>query len=329
MYPDYHAALERAACFDFAGTGLVEVSGPDARPFLHNLCTNDIKNLPEGFGCEAFFTTHKARVVAHGWIQYEKSVFWIDVVPGLAEKLIAHLDHFLVSEQVDIANRSAQWSMLRVCGPKAEGLADLAALKPLQQRFVELAPGITVRARRFPGPSVPCFDLFFAMDERTALVDWLQRHGVVMAGMDTWEILRVESGLPEYGKDLDENRLVMEVGRTAQAISYTKGCFLGQEPIVMARDRGQVNRTLLGLKVEGPDPVAVGSPLTLYPSPPQGRGENLPEVGQTTSSVFSPRLDQVIALAYLRRGSQTPGTQMLLKGGRKVAVSELPFTKEA
>ncbi|MCI0642965.1 MAG: hypothetical protein L0Y72_05495 [Gemmataceae bacterium] len=315
MHADYQAAVERAVCFDFIGAGLVEVSGPDARAFLHNLCTNDVKNLPEGFGCEAFFTTHKARVVAHGWIQHEKGVFWIDVVAGLAEKLVAHLDHFLVSEQVGIVNRSAEWSMLRVCGPKAENLADLVGLNPLQQRLLEWAPGKIVRARRFPGLSLPCFDFFSPRDERPALLDWLTKNGVVMAPLDVWHTLRVEAGLPEYGKDIDENRLVMEVGRTAQAISYTKGCFLGQEPIVMARDRGQVNRTLLGLKLEGPDPVAAGSKV-LH----EGN-----EVGQTTSSVFSPGLNQAIALAYLRRGSQTPGTELLLEAGRKAIVSELPF----
>jgi folate-binding protein YgfZ len=132
------------------------------------------------------------------------------------------------------------------------------------------------------------------------------------------EILRVEAGLPAFGCDIDDNRLVMEVGRAAQAISYTKGCFLGQEPIVMARDRGQVNRMLLGVVVAAGDELPRGARLFL--------GEA--EVGQVTSSVRSPRLGQVIALAYLKRGHQEPGLQLAVEpttDGRAAAVAALPF----
>jgi folate-binding protein YgfZ len=139
----------------------------------------------------------------------------------------------------------------------------------------------------------------------------------VSAEPEALETLRVEAGLPEFGKDIDENRQVMEVGRTEQAISYTKGCFLGQEPIVMARDRGQVNRMLMGVK-------AAGEPLT--PGAKLYQGET--EVGLVASSVYSPRLDAAIALAYLRRNSQTPGLELRAfppSDGRAVTVATLPF----
>ena len=132
----------------------------------------------------------------------------------------------------------------------------------------------------------------------------------------TYQVLRIEAGLPECGIDIDENRLAMEVNRTAAAICYTKGCYLGQETIVMARDRGQVNRLLLGLKVaEGP-PLAPGTKLL--------RGNE--EVGQVTSSVLSPRFG-VLALAYLRRGSWDPGTALTVEAtGRDAVVCALPFS---
>ena len=112
--------------------------------------------------------------------------------------------------------------------------------------------------------------------------------GAQPAGLGTYEVLRVEAGVPEFGIDLDDNRLVFEVGRTAQAISYTKGCYLGQEPIVMARDRGHVNRLLLGLKLTGDSAVSPGSKVI----------RDGQEIGLTTSSVVSPRLG-ALALAYL------------------------------
>ena len=126
--------------------------------------------------------------------------------------------------------------------------------------------------------------------------------------------------MPQYGIDIDEHRFAVEVNRTAQAISYAKGCYLGQETIVMARDRGQVNRLLMGVKVAEGAPRAAGAKLF--------RANE--EVGQVTSSTFSPRLGQVIALAYLRRGSWGAGTEIVIDpatDGRTAMVSLLPFVQ--
>jgi folate-binding protein YgfZ len=131
------------------------------------------------------------------------------------------------------------------------------------------------------------------------------------------DIRRVEAGMPLYGKDMDETTFVAEVGRTREAISYSKGCYLGQEPIVMARDRGIVQRTLLGLKLD--DEVPSGS--LLY--------RDGKEVGRTTSCVRSPRFGP-IALAYVKRGSQAPGTavEVEVNGQRRPAtVAALPFSE--
>ena len=145
----------------------------------------------------------------------------------------------------------------------------------------------------------------------------LAEAGATPAGREAFEMLRVEAGTPAFGPEIDENTFVPEVGRARQAISYTKGCYLGQEPIVMARDRGQVNRTLLGLKLTG-GPAPHGS--LVY------RDDK--EVGRVTSCVQSPRFG-TIALAYIRRGSQEPGTavEVEAEGARRPAVvSALPFT---
>jgi len=140
--------------------------------------------------------------------------------------------------------------------------------------------------------------------------------GAVPAGTQTYEILRVEAGTPRIGIDMDENRFVVEVGR-AHAICHTKGCYLGQEPIVMARDRGQVNRHLAGLRIAGADPVPPGTRLLHADA----------DAGQVTSSTFSPRLGEVIALAYLRRGHQEAGTVLTMPdvAGRTAIVSSLPI----
>jgi folate-binding protein YgfZ len=308
MLNEYQAATEGVALFDLSQYGKIELAGPDARSFLNNLCTQDVTKLSVGAGCEAFLTTNKARVIAHVWItRREENVLWLDMVAGLAEKVVKHLNHYLISEQVELTDRTGEFSLMRLVGPKT----------------VELlrSPGIPP-SRRHRLLALDTVDLFCPSADFASLRQRLVEGGAVPAGSATYQILRIEAGLPEYGIDIDENRLAMEVGRTAQAICYTKGCFLGQETIVMARDRGQVNRSLMGVKVRDGEPLAPGTKLF--------RADD--EVGQVTSSVLSPRLGQVIALAYLRRGSWDAGTEVAIEpatDGRATVVCALPFCSEA
>jgi folate-binding protein YgfZ len=313
---EYRAALETTALFDLSDRAKIELSGPDARLFLHNLCTNDVKNLPVGGTCEAFLTTAKARVVAHVWVshvaQESGSVLRLDMAAGLAQKVLAHLDHYLISEQVELADRTEALAFFRLCGPHTGRLLE------------SLAPDLgTCQIRRQSLLALDGVDVFCPASAAAAVRQRLQQAGAQPAHRQTYEVLRVEAGLPEYGPDIDEERLAMEVGRTAQAICYTKGCYLGQETIVMARDRGQVNRQLLGVKLsEGRDLPPSGTKLL----------QGSEEVGQITSAVFSPRLGQVAALAYLRRSGQTPGTPLLVAdatAGRGAVVCSLPFVAGA
>jgi folate-binding protein YgfZ len=305
---DYKAATEGVALFDLSQYGKIELAGRDARSFLNNLCTQDVAKLSVGAGCEAFLTTNKARVIAHVWItQREENVLWLDMVAGQAEKVLQHLNHYLISEQVELTNRTGEFSLLRLVGPKtAEFLSGLAIPPSRRHRLLAL----------------DAVDLFCPSADFASLRQRLVEGGAVPANSETYQILRIEAGLPEYGIDIDENRLAIEVGRTAQAICYSKGCFLGQETIVMARDRGQVNRSLMGVKVRDSEPLAPGTRLF--------RGDE--EVGQVTSSVLSPRLGQVIALSYLRRGSWDAGTEVAIEpatDGRAAVVCALPFCSGA
>ncbi len=305
---EYRAALEGTAIFDLSDRATIELRGRDARAFLHNLCTNDIKNLPVGASCEAFLTTAKARIVAHIWVyQVAGSSLLLDAAPGMAETVLAHLDHYLISEQVDLVNRSEDLALLRLCGPQSA-------------RLVEAIQGCHVRRQNLL--ALEGHDVFCPVTAAATVWEGLRQAGARPAGRLAYEVLRVEAGLPEYGPDIDEERLAMEVGRTSQAICYTKGCYLGQETIVMARDRGQVNRQLLGLRLGTGSFLERGTKLF----------QGTEEAGQVTSSVQSPRVGGAIALAYLRRGCQAPGTELLVEpttAGRSATVSSLPFVSGA
>jgi folate-binding protein YgfZ len=321
-------AQARAACslFDRSHRGKVELTGTDAASFLHNLCTNDVNDLPLGGGCEAFLTTNKAKVVSflcvyHVRLSGDRHALWLDVPPGQAEKVIQHLDHFIISEQVELADRTREFAQMHLAGPQAHAvleralLDDVPPLDELQHMERTFGAGDTSHVRRHQPLGLPGYDVVCLRSRAANVWQMLVRAGARPAGRDAFEVQRVEAGTPEFGPDFDDNTFAPEVGRTRQAISYAKGCYLGQEPIVMARDRGQVNRTLLGLKLpDGPAP---------HNSPLFRAGK---EVGRVTSSLVSPRLGP-IGLGYVRRGSQEPGTALEVEaGGRHPAeVTPLPF----
>jgi folate-binding protein YgfZ len=326
---EYRATCSGAGLFDVSQRGKVELSGADAGIFLHNLSTNDITGLPIGAGCEAFLTTAQARVVApflvyHVLLEGQRGGYWLDVAPGLAEKVIKHLDHFLISEAVDFADRTHEYAQLHLAGPLAtqtlatalqQDVPELTECQHMERTFGTTA---TAHIRRCSALGFAGYDIVCLRNRAGAIWQALVQAGAKPAGLDAHEILRVEAGTPVFGQDITEERLVFDIGRNPQAICFTKGCFLGQEPIVMARDRGHANRKLLGVKLSPGGTVPAGTALLR-----EGK-----EVGQTTSSVESPRLGQTIALAYLRRGNQEPGTQVEVGtagSGRTGSVTMLPF----
>lgn len=325
---EYMETHRDAVVFDLSHFGKIQVAGPDAAAFLHNLCTNDVKGLPLGAACEAFLTTAKAKtvayvLVAHVLLPDEKQAFWLDVGPGRAEAVYKHLDHFLVSEQVELTDRTRDFAQFHLAGPKAKAVLDkvlgapapdLAELRHVARSFGAAAPSYI---RRHDPLGEPGYDFVCPVGDATMLWEALTKAGARPGGREAYEMLRIEGGTPLFGADIDEDRFVVEVGRTERAICYTKGCYLGQEPIVMARDRGHVNRMLVGLKVIGAMPVPSGSKVF----------RDGAEVGQTTSATFNPLIGQ-LALAYVRRGNWDVGTALEVEtefSKRDAKVAPLPF----
>jgi folate-binding protein YgfZ len=324
---EYLRACQGAALFDVSHRGKVTVAGPEARSFLHNLCTNDILHLPPLTGCEAFFANAKAKVVAHAFIYRvqmpgQNEVLWLDVAPGRAEGLIAHLDHYLISEQVEFADCTRESAQFHLAGPQAPSIL-AGALNPGQavpagSGGVLVPGGAISQIRRHDPLGLQGFDVLCPSTHAKEVWQQLTRAGAQPAGLVAYDMLRVEAGTPVFGRDIDENNLVMEVGRTPQAICYTKGCYLGQEPVVRSRDLGHLNRSLLGLKLQSSGPVDRQAKVF--------RGSD--EVGYVTSSVDSPQLGTAVALAYIRRGNQEPGTFLEVQSGggrRSAVVATLPL----
>ncbi len=325
---EYAAALTSCAMFDTSSAAKLLLTGPDAPMFLGNLSTNDTKNLPLGGGCEAYLCDSRAKVKFQCWIYHvrladQRHAMWVESTPGRNSALIQYLDRYLISEQVEMSDVTGQYSQMHLAGPGA-----IAALERVLAGSVPDLPQLAHMERSI-GPSpcsirrrdllgVPGYDVVCPAEGAAEVRGMLIDAGARPAGEGTFETLRIEAGTPLFGPDIDENRFVMEVGWASRAVSYSKGCFLGQEPIVMARDRaGHVNRAFLGMKVLEGGPLPPGSKIF-------HEGQ---EVGVATSSCHSPRLGLPVALGYLRWKHQAPGTRMEAEtaiGRQPVEVLGLP-----
>jgi folate-binding protein YgfZ len=305
---EYEAARTSCVLFDLSTRGKIEASGTEAIVFLHNLSTNDIKTVPIGKGCEVFFCTVTAKVLAHGWIwrdtpEGKRERLWLDLDPGLAEKLYHHLDRHLISEDVTLTDHTHELIQLHLAGPRATEVLTASGV----------GEGVTIRA--VERLEVSGVDILCRTNDADRIRERLIQAGARPGDDKTFDVLRVEAGMPVFGVDMEETTFAPEVNRAQQAISYNKGCYLGQEPIVMARDRGIVQRALVGLHLD----TLVSTSSVLY--------RDGKEVGRVTSCVQSPRLGP-IALAHVRRASQTPGTVVEVddKGTKHGArVAALPF----
>ena len=326
---EYAAARSDVVIFDISNRAKIEMTGPDVPAFLNNICTNQVADLPLGGGCEAFLTTAKAKAVAHIRVYHiqladGRHAYWVDGAPGQNRKIEMHLDHYLISEQVAFADRTADYAQFLVMGAKSKALISKLILEEVPELgshhylIRSLGIGGSCQIRFEPDFNIPAYEIVCLKSRSVQVWKALTSDDGIPGGTETLDILRVEAGYPAAGKEIEETTFIPELNRAMQAICSTKGCYLGQEPIVMARDRGQVNRLLFGLLLE--KSIVQHGALVF-------REGN--EVGRVTSSVYSPLLKQNIALAYLRRGNHELGTSFVIgsDGTTQTAVScSLPFS---
>jgi tRNA-modifying protein YgfZ len=232
----------REAAYYLLSKGVVlSANGSDTAKFLHNFCTADVKKLLPGQAAEAFFTNVKGRVIQHGWVLRTEAGADVFCPAGVGETLLTHLDRYLITEDVQLALSDLE--VLVVCGPEAP--------KVLEESFpawarvavgTSVALGPDMRAARLSWLSVPTYMLL--VKDVTAAIQSIKAAGITPLSDDDWETVRIASGFPTYGIDISDETLAQEVGRTPRAISFTKGCYLGQEPIARIDALGHINRQL-------------------------------------------------------------------------------------
>lgn len=312
---EYLAVRSTWASLDLGQRTQLELRGADRQAFLHNLCTNHIKRLAPGEGCEAFVTNVQGKVLGHILVFSGNDSLIVDTVPGQADTLLAHLERYHIREKVELIDRSDEWAELLVVGPQAKSRLEERLGETLSDRPGTHArrewDGLSgwVRTTDLAGPA--SFLICVRRQELEALRTRLAEAGAVACSQETWETIRLETGTPCYGTDISLDNLPQEVNRNEQAINFNKGCYLGQETVARLDALGHVNRLLVGLKLPTSTAIAVGQEI-------ESAGK---KIARITSVGYSPRLGAPFALAYVRREHAEPGSRFPCPGGEAEVVA--------
>jgi folate-binding protein YgfZ len=308
---EYSALHNGALFFDRSDRTRMRISGPKATELVTGMVTNDVSALVPGEGQYAAALTPKGKIVADLRIFASDESLLIDTsaaaAPGWKEMVRKYVNpriapyHDLTSELSDfgVFGPSARPVVSRVADVDDRELAALAPYGHISRPF----EGVTVIIARVPEIDLDGFEIFVPGEAAAAIKEKLEAAGVFPGGRDTWEIARIESGRPEWGADMDESTLPQEANLDELgAISYTKGCYIGQETVARVHFRGHVNRFLRRLR------------FVTRPAPPRGAelvDETGKVIGDIRSSALSPRFGGV-ALGMVRR-EVAPGTTLQAK----------------
>jgi folate-binding protein YgfZ len=356
-----HTALrETAGVLDLSFRSRLCLTGADRVRFLHGQVTNDVKKLRAGEGCYAALVTAKGKMESDLNIFCLSDELLLDFEPGLTRKISQRLEKYIVADDVQVVDVAPHYGLLGVQGPKAEavvrGLALFAEIPNARltlakiseaslgeiylmnhQRLTGSAGILPASASDAPDAKAPSplrsvgalhngFDLFIPSAALAGfagkLVAAAKSIGGRACGWTAFETARIEAGIPRFGADMDETNLPIESGIETRAISYTKGCYVGQEVINRIHSIGHVNRELRGLRL--------ADDLEALPVKGEKLFKDGKEVGYITSAVASPTLDANIALGYVRREVNAAGTELILGSGtaqNRAKIVGLPFGK--
>ena len=220
----------------------LRVTGKDRAKFLHNFCTNNVNDLKSGQFCEAFFCDVKAKILAHGYVLAGDEAHEIRMLPGDGAALLKHLNRYLITEDVTLTSESEERTTFAVAGPHVQRvLSALGDKQALSDPGCRMQGDVTMLLTTWNDLPVA----FVSVKNDAAVDTWNQlTAGATAAGNSTFHHLRILEGYPIIGTDLTCDNLAPEADRNSVAISYTKGCYLGQEPIARLDAMGHVNRKL-------------------------------------------------------------------------------------
>lgn len=317
----YSALTQGVGFLPLTGRTIIEVTGPDRVQILQSFTTNDVKRLAPGQGCEAFVTSPQGKTLGHVFIFCEADKHVLDTTPDQTRALIDHFSRYIITEDASFTDKTAEFTDVLVAGPQASALLSslTGGLMPtnlLEHRVASIGGQVVVIRRvEYAGPQ--SYFLQIATPRAPDLIAALHQAGATACDHTAAESARLEAGFPLFALDITADNLPQEVGRDAQAISFTKGCYLGQETVARIDAIGHVNRLLIGVQFP-PNSGLLPAGMEVL--------ANGQAVGHVTSSAWSPRLQAPLALAYVRRNQAKAGIELASATGAAVVVS-LPLIR--
>jgi aminomethyltransferase len=296
MNQGYEALRRGAAWMNLSARGRIAVRGRDRARLLHNLTSNDIKKLGAGSGCYAFLLSPQGRIQADLILLACDDHILLDTEPELREKIAQHIRRYIVADQVELEDVTAATCAIALEGPesalvleKAGGATPGGDYQHLPWREAGDATTARISLTGQPG-----FRIYAAASAADEIIRRLALAGAQPATEEDARLVRLENGRPRYCEDIRDTSLPQETGQM-HAVSFTKGCYLGQEIVERIRAQGHVNRKLVQLRLDSVAPA--GAKLTADGA----------EAGEITSSIYSPAQGNAVALAYVRANYAAPG----------------------
>jgi folate-binding protein YgfZ len=301
----YRGLREQAGVADRSTRGKLVVRGEEAADFLQGQVTNDVEAIGEGEGVYAALLDRKGHIQADMRVlRLAPDAFWIDTEPATRERVARHLGMYKIGRDVEIDDVTGDHAILSVVGPAAQKAASTGPLAPENAHRLE-------GDRRVVATELG-LDLIVPAGAAAEVLAELQAAGAAEVSEEAMEIARIESGRPRFGADMSEATMPAEAGITDRAVSFSKGCYIGQEPVARLHYKGRPNRHLRGLRLSGP--AAHGDAIRL--------GDR--EVGTIGTAAISPARGPV-ALAIVRREASPGDTVAVGDDGAEAEVVELPF----
>ncbi len=313
----YRRTRNRSAVADISHREMLVLSGKDHLKFLQSMISNDVLKPVPGEGIYAFMLNNKGRILTDMRLFKKDSETHLDLEANMAEETARRMNDFKLSYRLEIKRRENR-ALFHLTGPEVPKAVsqllrtDAEAMKQFDHFESSIADAHVCMARVDRTGQVG-FDIETAPENSRKVLSAFAEKGTVPVGREIFDIMRIESGIPEYGKDMDESVIAPETGLLC-AVSFDKGCYVGQEIVARAHWRGRVNRHFSRFVFKGEKP------------PPQGEKIACGErsgIGRITSSGFSPAAGAV-AVGYIRREFTSPGTEIKTENGFEGKVAELP-----
>ena len=307
MSEGYEALRRGAAFLDVSSRGRILARGRDRARLLHNLTSNEVKKMTPGSGCYAFLLSPQGRIQADLHLLCFEDHFLIDTDPELREKVFNHIRRYIIADQVELVDVSAETSEIALEGPGAAAiLATIGAPNPGADFAHSPWEQGTVAVMSLTGQ--PGFRIF-RQGSPDEVVRLLTAAGAKPCTDDDLRLVRIENGKPVYGADIRETSLPQET-QQMHAVSFTKGCYLGQEIVERIRAQGHVNKKLVRVEIDAAEAPAPGTKLNA----------DGVEAGEITSAVYSQESGKVLGLAYVRAAQSDPGTELQAGDARLIVL---------